>query len=93
MLRLVFDTAALRVSIVRTDTCLGIGVAPEHTRRIFEIFQRLHSDDTYPGTCIGLAIVQKAVEKMGGQVRVESQVGTGSNSGLNCPTNRVVQPK
>jgi PAS domain S-box-containing protein len=56
----------------------GIGIAPEHQKRIFGIFQRLNPDKAYEGTGIGLAIVQKAVERMGGRVGVESQLGQGS---------------
>ncbi len=56
----------------------GIGIAPEHQTRIFRVFERLHSNDDYPGTGIGLAIVRKAVERMGGQVGVESSLGQGS---------------
>jgi signal transduction histidine kinase len=56
----------------------GIGIAPEHQARIFRVFERLHSNDDYPGTGIGLAIVRKAVERMGGQVGVESSLGHGS---------------
>jgi len=50
----------------------GIGIPEEFRGRIFQIFQRLHSPDTYEGTGIGLAIVRKAVERMGGKVGVES---------------------
>jgi PAS domain S-box-containing protein len=56
----------------------GIGIAPEHQKRIFRVFERLHGIESYPGTGIGLAIVQKAVDRMGGQVGVESQLGHGS---------------
>lgn len=56
----------------------GIGISPENTEKIFGVFQRLHRIDDYPGTGIGLAIVQKGVERMGGAVGVESQPGTGS---------------
>src|SRR5262249_7411079 len=56
----------------------GIGIAPENQKRIFGIFQRLNSEKAYEGTGIGLAIVQKAVERMGGRVGVESQPGHGS---------------
>ncbi|MEG3847437.1 CHASE3 domain-containing protein [Microcoleus sp. herbarium19] len=56
----------------------GIGIAPEHQKRIFRVFERLHGIESYPGTGIGLAIVQKAADRMGGQVGVESQLGQGS---------------
>jgi PAS domain S-box-containing protein len=55
----------------------GVGIAPEFKDRVFGMFQRLH-DRSYPGTGIGLAIVRKAVERMGGKVGVESEPGKGS---------------
>lgn len=55
----------------------GIGVPAEFQTRIFQVFQRLHTT-AYPGTGIGLAIVQKGVERMGGRVGVESTSGEGS---------------
>jgi PAS domain S-box-containing protein len=56
----------------------GIGIPADNQKQIFGIFQRLHPHTAYPGTGIGLAIVQKAVQRMGGQVGVESTLGKGS---------------
>jgi len=56
----------------------GIGIAPQHFARIFEIFGRVHPERTYEGTGIGLAIVRKAAERMGGSVGVTSEFGKGS---------------
>lgn len=56
----------------------GIGVAPEHRERIFEVFQRLNAASRYPGTGIGLAIVRRAVQRMGGRAGVDSRPGEGS---------------
>jgi signal transduction histidine kinase len=66
----------------------GIGIAPEFQNRIFGLFQRLHRSDQYPGTGVGLAIVQKAVERMRGTVGFESQPGKGSCFWIEVPAAR-----
>ena len=64
----------------------GIGIAPEHHERIFRIFERLHGGEAYPGTGVGLAIVQKGAERMGGRAGVESEPGRGSRFWIELPT-------
>ena len=56
----------------------GIGIDAVHYKRIFGMFQRLHKRDEFAGTGIGLAICQKIVERHGGSISVESQIGEGS---------------
>jgi signal transduction histidine kinase len=56
----------------------GIGIASEHHQRIFRVFERLHGAEQFPGTGIGLAIVSRVAERMGGRVGVESQPQQGS---------------
>lgn len=63
----------------------GIGIAPDHRERIFGLFQRLHDADKFPGTGIGLALVRKGVERMGGCVGVESELGKGSRFWVDLP--------
>jgi signal transduction histidine kinase len=62
----------------------GIGVEPNDRKRIFQIFERAAPAD-YEGTGIGLAVVAKAAERMGGSVGVESEVGQGSQFWIRLP--------
>lgn len=68
-----------------TDTCCeiavsdnGIGIDPRYQERVFKMFKRLHTHREFDGTGIGLAIVQKAVFRLNGSVRLKSQPGEGS---------------
>ena len=71
----------------------GIGIPQQHQERIFQAFQRLHGQDAYPGTGIGLAIVKRGVERMGGRVGVESEAGAGSNFWIELPVGPSVERK
>ncbi len=63
----------------------GIGIPKGQEERIFGLFQRLHPEDVYHGTGVGLAIVRKSVERMNGKVGVESEPGKGSRFWIELP--------
>jgi PAS domain S-box-containing protein len=72
-------------NVILTIRDNGIGFDMRFQERIFEIFQRLQRAEDYPGTGVGLAIVRKAMQRMGGQVRVESSPGQGAAFHLELP--------
>jgi len=63
----------------------GIGIEPEYQKDIFEIFRRLHGNDEYDGTGIGLALCKKIVNKYGGSIYLESEIGKGSTFLVHLP--------
>lgn len=77
------SAAAGRVELFVRDN--GIGIDAANLDQIFKVFQRLHTSDEFPGTGIGLAIVRKAVLRMGGELRVESAPRRGSTFFVTLP--------
>ncbi len=82
----------IRIASARTGNWLrvsvqddGIGIDPQHHCKIFGLFERLHSTQDYPGTGIGLALVRKGVERMGGRVGLTSEPGKGSLFWVDLP--------
>lgn len=63
----------------------GIGIAPEYYNKIFRVFERLHGSESYPGTGIGLAIVRKGMDRMGGRVGLDSELNHGSKFWIELP--------
>ena len=72
-----------RIEIFVRDN--GIGIEPRFHEDIFRIFKRLHTEREYGGTGIGLAIVRRAAQKIGGSLRVESALGRGSTFYVSLP--------
>ena len=63
----------------------GIGIQPEFQESIFGLFKRLHTNEEYPGTGIGLAICQRIVERYRGRIWVESEIGKGATFCFSIP--------
>ena len=76
---------------IRGENCFiyvadnGIGIQPEYHSRVFGMFQRLHTSSEYEGSGIGLAICQRIVQTMGGEIGVESEPGKGARFWMNLP--------
>jgi PAS domain S-box-containing protein len=64
----------------------GIGVPPDQHERIFQVFQRLHTREEYPGTGIGLALCKRVVEQYGGAIGIEPHEGPGTTVVFSFPS-------
>lgn len=66
----------------------GIGIQKKYADKIFDMFQRLHSDIDYSGNGIGLAVCKKVVDHWGGKIWVESEYGKGATFSFNLPATK-----
>ena len=82
-IRLRSETAPGRMRLWVEDN--GIGIEPAERDKLFGMFQRLHTANKYPGTGMGLAIVKKAMQRMDGDLGVESEAGKGSRFWIELP--------
>ncbi len=69
----------------------GVGFDMKFHDKIFEIFQRLHRVEDYPGTGIGLALVYKAIEKMGGKIWAKGELSEGAQFFIELPKNKIYE--
>lgn len=70
----------------------GIGIDPRYAERVFDVFQRLHERDAYPGTGLGLSLCKKIVERHGGRIAVEPNAGPGTRIRFSWPTGEAALP-
>jgi len=69
----------------------GIGIDPQYADEIFRMFSRLHGSSEYPGTGIGLALVKRIVERRGGRIWVQSELGKGATFHFTIPDEEPLQ--
>mgnify|MGYP000876397652 FL=1 len=89
--RILVQSTCVNQHILITVSDNGIGFDMKYNDKIFEIFQRTHLPGEFPGTGIGLALVKRAVEKLGGAIQTQSKEGEGSTFTLMLPNHTCEQ--
>ena len=86
------ESPLIQIGTIESDTSLciyikdnGIGIEAEYHEKIFQFFKRLHTSIEYQGTGLGLGLCKKLIEKYGGQISIESQLGLGSTFIIELP--------
>lgn len=83
--RIRIECVEITLSWMISITDNGIGIEPQHQAQIFDVFQRLHTEEEYPGTGMGLAIVKRIIDRHQGRIWIESTPGVGSSFHFTLP--------
>ena len=86
-----FEVAVLEGQLILSVTDEGIGIPVEDQKHLFETFHRASNVGTIPGTGLGLVIIRRVVEKLGGQIHFSSQENHGTTFTIQLPALEAVE--